>query len=37
MCTAGPGLNHKREERAQNWKVQKEFNNIIALVIKEME
>jgi hypothetical protein len=37
MCTAGPGLDYKREERAQNWRVQEEFDNIIALNIKKIE
>jgi hypothetical protein len=36
-CTAGPGLDYRREERAQNWRVQKEFDDIIALNIKEIE
>jgi hypothetical protein len=32
-----PGLDYKREERAQNWKAQEEFDNIIALDIKKIE
>jgi hypothetical protein len=36
-CTAGPGLDHGRGERARNWRVQEEFDDIIALAIKEMK
>jgi hypothetical protein len=35
--TAGPGLDHKREKRTQTKRVQEEFNDIIALDIKEIE
>jgi hypothetical protein len=36
-CTAGPGLDHGRGERARNWRVQEEFDDIMALDIEEME
>ena len=35
-CTAGLGLDHGRGERAQNWRVQEEFDDIMALAIEEM-
>jgi hypothetical protein len=34
MCTAGPGLNYKREERARNWRVQEEFDDINSISYK---